>query len=73
MVSKYISIYFVRSNSLQRSSRGFIFNYDHSIYLLVRLIFPLCFSGVMLFNLMVYMCPSDPPRSIYICPSDLPP
>ena len=30
MVSIYISIYFVRSNSLQRSSRGFIFNYDHS-------------------------------------------
>jgi len=26
----YISIYFVRSNSLQRSSRDFIFNYDHS-------------------------------------------
>jgi hypothetical protein len=61
MVSIYISIYFVRSNSLQRSPRGFIFkNYDHSNITLTFLSKWYTCKGIHLIVLLHTNC-------IYIC------
>ena len=56
----------IRRHSLPHTSRTPAVQ-SYSIYIYVRLIFPLCFSGGLLFNLIVYMCPSDlPPQYIYV-------